>query len=216
MNDDTNFGTLIDSEEMSIADSTLKLNLRKRMDMLGIEIDKTIAEIDELQRLLEKIQSQIKTSPPNNAKQFLELHKTKDEYDFRLKSASERRIQLLAEFNALAQKIESISQDEEPESNDFPVETWVTNVIQAARDAGFQTGAFEEQIGCSRGYLSRLKKSGKPPAVGIVYKASQILGIDINILADSQFTSAKGNDLKNINFIGMLKRDTVNSKIMWR
>lgn len=89
------------------------------------------------------------------------------------------------------------------------------DVLIASSDQYSNISAFEQAVGISPGYLSRLKKASRNPSLAITLKMAEVLNISLDALLYSHFAEAK-TDNENIQYLTYFAKQTMNATIRWR
>ena len=91
------------------------------------------------------------------------------------------------------------------------------NINCLIRDKGIKVGTFENEIGVSTGYLSRISKADNEsvPGIDLIYKIAQKLEVSVDSLITGDFDKANDNVLYITKFISALTQDTDSQDIEW-
>ncbi len=90
------------------------------------------------------------------------------------------------------------------------------NISFRLKKMGKKIGEFENEVGVSLGYLSRMSKEGNSkPGIDFVMKAADVLHVSIDTLLSVELYKMTPTEEYLISFIEKLTKDTINDRLNW-
>lgn len=91
------------------------------------------------------------------------------------------------------------------------------NIYALIEEKKVKIGDLEENIGVSKGYLSRSRKAENDslPSVDVLYKTAQYLGVSVDLLLHGDFSKATDNLTLMLKFVDKLTKMTNKNELHW-
>lgn len=104
------------------------------------------------------------------------------------------------------------------ETRNFDKYPCLANIRALVEQKGVKLGDIERAAGMTAGYMSRLEKEGNnsDPSVEFLVTAAKMLGVGLEELIYGKVGKLQPAEEKVFNFLQMLKRQTVSSKLFWQ